>query len=175
MDTVFTEPLRLGGNLGRDTNRDDVKGDDVLGDAQKLPQWSDAFLIRVNATPGAAVAEGGGSKEDVLRRRRAVLDPVSGDLLEGGLRAHDDGEARVLGEGGVRVDLGDLGEGGLVTDHNKVPSLRIDGAGGVHPGLDDLTDVLVGDLLGGVKLTGGTTGLDNVVNEIGHDNTKKEE
>ena len=168
MDSLFFEPLRLRGSLSRDTNRHNVHGDHILGDVKELPQRGNAFLIRVNATPGAAVAEGRGGEEDVLCGRRAVLDPVAGDLLEGGLGADDDGEARVLREGAVGVDLRNLGESLLVADHDEVPGLGVDGARGVHPGSDDLADVFVGNLFGGVEVAGGTTGLDDVLDEFGH-------
>lgn len=169
MYTVLPVSLRLGRSLERDANGDDIKWNHTVRDAEKLPQRSDALFAGVDAAPGTSVPKRSGSEEDVLRGSGAVLLPVAGDLLEGRLRAHNDGEARGLGEGAVGVDLGDLGEDGLVPDHNKVPRLGVHGGGGVHPGFDDLADVLVGNLFAGVELTDGTTGLDNVVNEFTHD------
>ena len=168
MDTILTEPLRLRNDLCRDTNRDDVQRDDVLRDAKELAERGDTLLLGVNSTPGATIAKGVCCKEHVLCGRRTVLDPVARDLLEGWLGADNNGHTGGLDKRGVGVHLVDLGKHGLVADHNKVPWLGVHGAGCVHPGLNNLAHVFVGDLLAGVKLAGGAAALDNVLDKVCH-------
>lgn len=148
MDAVGMPFVHRGVVGGRVAERDEIEGDEGVGNVEEPAHGRDPFFMRIEAGPHSAQTDGMGGKKDVFGGCREILFPedVVGSFKESLFIAADhDGCGCVCRHFRVWQRVGELLQQVRVVDYDKFPGLSVHGARRAHGGVEDGRYMVVGD------------------------------